>query len=122
MGAGMAPARLEVAQQGTKLSVKTTRVVEYADDQVTEEKLVLDGSESNSEFMNSPRVTTAQLANGGSEIVIDSVTTFSFGGPPSKMTSKDIWTLIDGGNELSIKRHVSSPRGEQNQTMVFSRL
>ncbi len=122
MGAGMAPARLEVAQQGTGLSVKTTRVVEYADDQVTEEKLVLDGSESKSEFMNSPRVTTAQLAEGGREIVIDSVTTFNFGGPPSKMTSRDAWTLTDGGKELSIKRHVSSPRGEQNMTLVFSKI
>jgi mannan endo-1,4-beta-mannosidase len=122
MGAGMTPARLEVVQSGNSLLVKTTRVVEYADDQVTEEKLVLDGSESKSEFMNSPRVTTAQLADGGSKVVIDSVVTFTFGAPGAKMTSRDTWTLADGGKTLSIQRHVSSTRGEQDMTMIFAKL
>jgi len=122
MGAGMAPARLEVVQQGSALSVKTTRVVEYADDQVTEEKMVLDGSESKSEFMNSPRVATARLVEGGSKVVVESVVTFTWGAPGSKMTSRDTWTLVDGGRELSIQRHVSSPRGEQDMTMIFGRL
>jgi len=53
MGAGMVPARLEIAQRGNSLDIKTTRVVEYADDQVVDEKLTLDGTESKSEFMNS---------------------------------------------------------------------
>jgi mannan endo-1,4-beta-mannosidase len=122
MGAAMAPARLEVAEHGSDLSIKTTRVVEYADDQVTEEKMTLDGSETKSEFMSSPRVTTAVLADGGNEVVIDSVVTFTFGAPGAKMTSKDTWTLLDGGRTLSIQRHVSSTRGEQNMTMVFRKL
>ena len=122
MGAAMAPARLEVAQHGSDLSVKTTRVVEYADDQVTEEKMILDGSESKSEFMNSPRVATARLAEDGSKIVVESVVTFTWGAPGSKMTSRDTWSLVDGGKELLIQRHVSSPRGEQDMAMVFVRL
>jgi mannan endo-1,4-beta-mannosidase len=122
MGAAMAPARLEVAQHGVDLSIKTTRVVEYADDQVTEEKLVLDGTESKSEFMNSPRVTTARLSGPGDAIVIDSVTTFTWGTPGSKMTSTDTWRLLDGGKTLSIQRHSLSQRGEQNMTMIFERL
>jgi hypothetical protein len=122
MGAATAPARLEVAEHGNELAIKTTRVVEYADDQVTEEKLLLDGAQSKSEFMNSPRVTTAHLSASGDEIVLDSVTTFTFGGPPSKMTSTDSWTLLDGGKTLSIRRHSTSPRGEQNMTMIFRRI
>jgi hypothetical protein len=73
-------------------------------------------------FRWAPATISAQLAEGGKEIVVDSVTTFNFGGPPSKMTSKNTWALVDGGRELSIQRHVSSPRGEQNMTMIFSRL
>jgi hypothetical protein len=122
MGAAMAPARLDVVQHGNALSIKTTRVVEYADDQVTDETIALDGSESKSEFMNSPRVTTAQLADGGNKVVIDSVVTFTWGAPGAKMTSKDTWTLLDGGKELSIQRHSISARGEQNITMVFTKL
>jgi len=122
MGAATAPARMEVTQHGSDLVIKTTRVVEYADDQVTEEKLALDGSESKSEFMNSPRVTTAHVSPSGDSITIDSVVTFTWGAPGSKMTSTDTWTLLDGGKTLSIQRHSVSQRGEQNMTMMFSRL
>jgi mannan endo-1,4-beta-mannosidase len=122
MGASFAPARLEVRQSGNAIDIKSTRISEYADDQVTDEHINLDGSPSNSEFMNSPRVTTAHLAEGGSQAVIDSVVTFSWGAPGSKMTSRDIWRLSDGGRTLSIQRHVNSPRGEQSATMVFSKL
>jgi mannan endo-1,4-beta-mannosidase len=121
-GAGMAPARLEVAQQGNELSVKTTRVVEYGDDQVTEEKLALDGTPSNSTFMNSPRVSTARVSPSGDEIVVDSVVTVPWVAPGAKFASTDTWTMRDGGKTLSIQRHASSPRGEQNTTMVFTRL
>jgi mannan endo-1,4-beta-mannosidase len=119
MGAGMVPARLEVVQQGNSLDIRTTRVVEYADDQVVDEKLTLDGSESKSQFMNSPRVTTARLADGGNRILMESVVTFSWGAPGSKMTAKEAWTLLDGGKALSIQRHISSSRGEQDQNLVF---
>jgi hypothetical protein len=118
----MAPARLEVAQQGNELSVKTTRVVEYGDDQVTEEKLALDGTPTNSTFMNSPRVSTARLSPSGDQIVVDSVVTVAWVAPGAKFTSTDTWTLRDGGKTLSIQRHALSPRGEQNTAMVFTKL
>jgi hypothetical protein len=121
MGSGFAPARLDVVQRGLALSIKTTRVVEYADDQVTQEVLTLDGAEAKSEFMNSPRVTTAHLSEGGGAAVFESTVTFTRGKEVSKMTTKDTWTLIDGGRRLSIQRHSSSFRGEQNLTMVFDR-
>ena len=119
MGAGMVPARLEIAQRGNSLDIKTTRVVEYADDQVVDEKLTLDGTESKSEFMNSPRVTTARLADGGNRILMESAVTFSWGAPGSKMTTKETWALLDGGKTLSVRRHISSFRGEQDQNLVF---
>jgi mannan endo-1,4-beta-mannosidase len=119
MGAAAAPARMDVAQHGSDLAIKTTRVLEYADDQVTEEKLSLEGTESKSEFMNAPRVTTARLSPSGDAIVIDSVITFA---PGAKMTSTDTWKLLDGGKTLSIQRHALSQRGEQNMTMVFNKL
>lgn len=62
MGASAAPARLDVSHHGLALTIKTTRIVEYADDKVTEEKYSLDGTETKSEFMNSPRLTTTRLS------------------------------------------------------------
>ena len=79
MGAGFAPARLDVVQHGNDLTIRTTRILEYADDQVTEEKLTLDGAESKSVFMNSPRVTTARLSADGRQLVMDSTVCTSSG-------------------------------------------
>jgi mannan endo-1,4-beta-mannosidase len=122
MGAAMAPARLEIAQHGTDLSIKTTRIVEYANDQVSEENLKLDGSSSKSEFMNSPRVTKAHLSPSDDKIVIESVVTFTWGAPGTTMNSTETWSLLDAGRTLSIQRHSVSSRGVQDMTMIFSRL
>jgi mannan endo-1,4-beta-mannosidase len=121
MGAGLAPARLDVVQKDNLLTIQTTRTSEYADDQVTEEKLALDGSEAKSEFMNSPRVTTTRRSADGRTILMDSVISFSRGAPGAKMTTKDIWQLLDGGRTLSIQRTMTGFRGEQNLTLIFDR-
>jgi mannan endo-1,4-beta-mannosidase len=120
-GSGMAPSTLEVLQDGKTLSVKTTRVVEYGDDQVSSETLLLDGSKSQSEFMNSPKVATAQVSSDGGRIVVDSTVTLTRGQPGAKIVSKDTWELIDSGTELSIHRVGTSMRGTQDITMVFDR-
>jgi len=64
-------------------------------------------------------VTTARLSDGGEHITIDSVVTFTWGAPGAKMTTKDTWSLLNGGKTLSIQRHVSSFRGVQDQSLVF---
>ena len=121
MGTGFSPARLEVVQHGNDLTIRTTRILEYADDQVTEEKLTLDGAESKSQFMNSPRVTTARLSADGRQLKTDSTVSLVWGPPGSKMTVTDIWQLGDHGDELSIQRSSASFMGQQNMTLVFAR-
>ncbi len=121
MGAGFAPARMDVNQHDSTLTVQSARVTEYSDDEVTEDKYALDGSETKSQFMNSPRVTTARLADDGHQIAMDSVISFTWGAPGAKMTIKDTWTLLDGGKTLSVQRSLHSPRGAQEQTMIFNK-
>ena len=121
MGAGMVPARLEVLHREKTLTVRTTRVVEFADDQVTDEKLILDGTESKSEYMNSPRVTTARVSEDGARVVTESVVAFAWGPAGSKMTTTDTWQLLDGGKTLSLQRTANSFRGEQHLTLIFDK-
>jgi mannan endo-1,4-beta-mannosidase len=118
MGGMGAPAAMEVVQAGADLSIKTTRIVEFADDQVTEQKLTLDGAEHTSTFMNSPQVTRALVSPAGDELHLDS--SFSFGGGP-KMTISDVWRLTDAGRHLAVHRHVVSQRGVQDSDLVFDR-
>jgi mannan endo-1,4-beta-mannosidase len=119
MGAGGAPSKLEVTQRAGTLSVKTTRIMEYADDQVTEQNLALDGSQATSTFMNSPMVTTARLSDGGQEILLTSKVTVGWTTPPSVMTIGDRWSLSDRGSRLTIQRAADSSRGHQDVTLVF---
>jgi hypothetical protein len=121
MGAGFASARLDVVQHGNELTVRTTRILEYADDQVSEEKLTLDGAESKSVFMNSPRVTTAHLSADGKQLTMDSTVILVWGPPGSKLTVKDIWELSGGGDVLSIRRSTNSFMGSQETTLAFDR-
>ncbi len=121
MGPGAAPARLEVLQKGNEFSIRTTRIVESADDQVTEDKLTLDGAGSKSEFRNQPRVTTAHLSDGKDAVLVESTVGFAQGKDGSRTVIRDTWRLLDGGRHLSIQRHVSSPRGDQDLTLVFDR-
>jgi hypothetical protein len=71
--------------------------------------------------MNSPRVVKAILEAEGSEIVIDSTVTMSWGAPGAKVVSRDTWDLADGGTELIVHRVGTSMRGKQDVTMVFDR-
>jgi mannan endo-1,4-beta-mannosidase len=121
MGAGFAAARMDVVQHANDLTIRNTRVVEYADDQVTEEKLTLDGAESKSVFMNSPRITTARLSADGAELAMESTVSGPWGPPGSKFTTKDTWKLGSHGDTLTIQRASNSPMGQQNLTLVYDR-
>ena len=121
VGASMSPARLEIVQHDDDLDVKTTRIVEYEDDHVVEEHYSLDGRETKSEFMNSPRVTTVHRADDGKTLIMDSIVAMTWGPPNSKLTMRDTWQLHDGGEGLAIETIAHSPMGEQHVTLYFDR-
>ncbi len=120
-GAAFSPARLDVVQRGSDLTIRTTRILEYADDEVTEEKLTLDGAESKSEFMGSPRVTTARLSADGRQLRLESAVSLVWGPPNSRLVVTDTWTLDRHGDVLTIERSADSFMGKQDSTMVFER-
>ena len=73
-------------QRAGEVVIRTTRVLEYLDDEVTEEALSLDGTESHTTFMNRPRVTTAKVSADAQHFETQSVTTPPWGPPGTKMT------------------------------------
>lgn len=121
LGAAASPARMELARRGDALTIRSARVVEYEPDQVTEENLTLDGAEAKSEFMNSPRVTTARLSAAGDEIAMHSTVHTSWGPPGSKIIVADKWRLQAGGAQLVIERVSHSFMGEQREKLVYDR-
>jgi len=86
--------------------LKSFSVVEWDDDEITEQTLALDGKENRSTgFMNSPRVQILVLSPGKDTLTIDTRTTMKFGEkPPVEIKSNEIWTLADRGRKLVITR------------------
>ncbi|HWA86107.1 MAG TPA: glycosyl hydrolase [Opitutus sp.] len=118
-GAAGAPAHLEITDRGDALAIRSVRVVEYADDEVTEETIKLDGTPSKSEFMNAPRSTIAHRSADGAAISMESTSRFPWDPPGSKSTETSAWSLLDGGRTLSIHRVATTPRGALETTLVF---
>jgi len=120
-GASSAPASLDVVHEGDALHIRSTRVLEFADDQVTEDRLTLDGAEVRSEFLHSPRATRARVTPDGQAVSVASTITPSWGPAGSPMQIEETWHLIDGRQRLSIERTVTGAHGTQSTTLIFDR-
>lgn len=118
-GAATAPAELNVRQTGDELSVRTTRIVEFADNQVSEQNLTIGGPAAKSEFMNSPRETRVHRGPGGA-LAFETVMSPAWA-PGTKMATTETWTLSDNGRELTVLTEYASPTGPQHSTWVFER-
>jgi mannan endo-1,4-beta-mannosidase len=125
MGMVSSPYKLIVEQAGNKLSVKSFSVVEWADDEITNQTLTLDGKDNTSVgFMNSPRIRNAIWSSEKDTLTIDSRVSVKFGDkPPVEMKSKEVWTLLKRGKKLSIVQ--TSPgfmgRGPSIARMIYDK-
>ena len=79
----------------------------------------MDGSEDKSEFMNSPRLTTARRSAEGDTVFVASTVTVDRGGQKIEMATRETWNLQDRGRVVSILQSSMSFRGERTITMVF---
>lgn len=121
-GPGGTPYKLDIAQKNSLLSIRSTSVVEWADDEVSEQVLALDGTENHSKvFNNSPRIQTAHWSPGQDSLTIDSKITFNFGGRTTEVTGKDVWFTKRRGSKLIIQRATQSPMGARNATIVYDK-
>jgi mannan endo-1,4-beta-mannosidase len=118
--ASSAPTKLEIIQRENSLLLRSTRILEFVDDQVSEESIALDGSEAKSEFMNSPRVTTAFMSSGEGRLKLHT-TTIPNWAPGTKIVADETWTLIEHGRFLSVHRVAQSPMGPQESTLLYER-
>jgi len=121
-GPSSTPYKLDIAQQGTELTIKSTSVVEWADDEVTEQTLTLDGKDIFSTgFNNAPRVQHANWSVARDTLVIDSKVTFNFGNRPIEINAKDTWQLKRRDKKLVIVQKVNSRVGERTSILVYDK-
>jgi mannan endo-1,4-beta-mannosidase len=120
-GGGSSANKMKLLLRGDTLTIERSYIVEYDDDIISMETMILDSSEMKSEFWNSPRVTTAILSEDKDTIFVTSVITFNRDGQTFEMKSTELWSLEEDGNALVIQQRSNSFRGERNIKMLYER-
>jgi mannan endo-1,4-beta-mannosidase len=120
-GVYSAPAALDLRIEEGRLHVRRTRIVEFADDEVTEQAHALDGSATESTITGVPRVTTARAADEGDRIEMETTVTPTRGPPGATIRVRESWTLQPGGRRLVIATTTETGSGKQETRYVFDR-
>ncbi len=113
---------LDIDQDDEVLFVKRLALVEWGEDRIANEEIVLDGTEVKSEVFNAPRISTANWDEETQSINIRYTVKFTWGGRSMEMTSSEAWSLQQGGDLLQIERTSTSFRGGENSvTLVYEK-
>ena len=120
-GAMFLPARMILAQSGNDLTVQKIFSSPDQGEFTGEEKLTLDGMECKSDFMNSPRVSTAKWSPKGDTLTVSTTIAFDMNGEKSEMTMKEAYSLKDDGKALSVGHSSKSTWGERNLSLVYDK-
>jgi mannan endo-1,4-beta-mannosidase len=111
-GVGNVPYEMDIDQADEILYVKKVIIVEWDNDRITNEEILLDGTEMKSEFFNSPRISKASWNEANQSVIISSTVKFERGGRSIEMKSNEEWSLQEGGRILKIIQTSTGFRGE----------
>jgi hypothetical protein len=120
-GAMFLPARMVLAQSGNDLTVQKIFSSPDQGEFTGEEKLTLDGMECKSDFMNSPRVSTAKWSPKGDTLTVSTIISFDMNGEKSEMSMKEAYSLKEDGKALSVEHHSKSSWGERKLSLIFDK-
>ena len=115
------PYKLEIIHKGNDIAINSTRILEYADDEITEEKMTLDSTEYESEFWNSPLIKTATLSDNGKKILFTSRVILQMGDNKNEIITNEIWSLNDFGETLSLEQSSTSFWGKREITLIYDK-
>jgi len=117
-GTGNVDWEMEIDQDDDVLFVKRLTVVEWGEDRVTTEEILLDGTPVKSEVFNAPRISTANWDEDTQSIKIHSTVKFNWSGRSMEMKSIEEWSLREEDDLLQIVRTSTGFRGDENRTTL----
>jgi mannan endo-1,4-beta-mannosidase len=118
-GPGNTPYKILLNQEDDLVRVKKYVIVEWEDDRITNEDLMLDGVPVKSKLFNSLRYTTASWNAESNTINIVSTAKFERGGQTIDMQSKEVWSIEEKGNVLKIVQTSTGFNGQQISLTLF---
>jgi hypothetical protein len=104
-------------------SLLTMRTYESSNGEsyVFNENLTLDSKEYNIVIYEMPRKAKAQWSEKGSSLLIESTTIFTNGSGEQNVTSTEIWTLSESGNQLTYDFVTKTSEGSVKGTLYFNK-
>jgi len=117
-GSENVPGEMEIDQDENILYAKKHMIAEYGNDLITNEEILLDGTEMKSEFYNSPRISIATINDNSNSLMISSVVKFNRGGQLTELKSSEEWSLQQGGKVLKIVQSSTGFRGEVTKIIL----
>ena len=114
--------RMDIDQDFDRMFIKRFSVMEYGNDQIANEEILLDGTEMKTVFYNSPRISKAAWNETNKSLKINTSSQFNRGGTVTEMNSSEEWSLTDGGKTLKITQISTGFQGGENKTtLVFEK-
>ncbi len=110
--------KMEIEHDDDLLLVKRFSIVEWGDDRITRDEILLDGTKMISEFFNSPRISVAHLDESTNSVHINTSTTFKRGNQVNEYKTSELWSLSENDNELTIKITAPNFRGGGERTTI----
>ena len=122
-GAGFLPYKLQIKQNKNNMIIAKTFIVEYADDRVRVDTLMLDGKENKSlaDYWNVPQLTTANWSDNHDTLTIETKIIFGQGEQSFVSITREKWLLQKNGKVLVDRLYSKSRRDERNIKIVFDK-
>jgi mannan endo-1,4-beta-mannosidase len=113
--------RIKAYQDGDLLQLKRFNIVEWGDDQIRTEEILLDGQEMESRFGNSPRYSSVHWERDPASMTILSRTVFRREGSTREFASSEAWSL-PGEGRLVIRQSYEDFSGQVQEITLEYRL
>jgi mannan endo-1,4-beta-mannosidase len=120
-GSSELPYEITILQQGNSIEIQKTFLVEYNDNLVEKQKLLIDGPEVTTQYHNSPMILTAKHIIGTDSIEINSKAGFIRNGKTIEMLEIQKWFLTDKGRTLVIEQYSNTHRNGNKIKMIFDK-
>ncbi len=120
-GVGLIPATLRIVQNDTSLVVERTVIMEFTDDRITIDTLLLDGKEHPTMLFDAGGYTRATWSASMDTLHVETIIAARPGGKDSATTIDEHWVVVEQGDVLSIHLVARSPLGKRDIVMIYDK-
>jgi hypothetical protein len=117
-GSANVPYKMVIERQGEQIIVNEFTKVEWADDRITHQEILLDGTPVITREFKVPRTSISTFYPADKSFTVSSSSKSERGGQVREIKSTEKWSLSDEGKTLTIEENSTGFRGEDVRSVV----